>query len=143
VANGAAISTNTLTGSTAGQANSNELFIEPAPGEPNWAVIRIENCNNNVPATGSYELDGSLIADTSGATVTTTHPGVTAEGTLTFAGNPAGLEGALTFTWKAATLSTSHRLNRGEILMTAGRVAARPGGFQSRIEHIDPNFLTF
>ncbi|MGD9735521.1 MAG: hypothetical protein AB7V58_07940 [Solirubrobacterales bacterium] len=84
--------TETLNGTTVGQA-ANKLKFTPS-GET-FAKITIEGCsigalNNTFPVTGS------LVADTSGATTTTTHAGITSQGTLKFGGVKAGLEGALT-----------------------------------------------
>jgi hypothetical protein len=51
-------------------------------------------------ASRQLPIAGSFIATTSGATATTTHAGITAQGTLTFGGNAAGLEGASTIRMK-------------------------------------------
>jgi hypothetical protein len=60
------------------------------------ATVPIEGCLNNKPPAADYPVSGSLIAKTSGATATTTHSEITTQGTLTFGGNAAGIEGALT-----------------------------------------------
>jgi hypothetical protein len=92
---GGEFTTSELFGSTAG-LSANELKIEPFNAETELTVIRIENCLSNIPPTNNYPVDGSLIFTTSGATMTSTHAGITAQGTLTFGGNPAGVSGAAT-----------------------------------------------
>jgi hypothetical protein len=74
--------------------SATELKFAPNTGTT-FANIVIEGCtvaalNNTFPVTGS------LIGTVSGATTTTTHAGVTAQGTVFFGGNPAGLDGGLT-----------------------------------------------
>jgi hypothetical protein len=91
---GSKVDTEELSATTKGQAASKLAF---SPVGEKFANITIEGCsvaalNNTFPVTGS------LVADTNGATTTTTHAGITAQKTLTFGGNPAGLEGALTIT---------------------------------------------
>jgi len=83
---------------TVGQTGTN-LKIAPVSGSELTSVA-IEGCLNNNPAKGSYPLDGSLVASTTGATATTTHAGITAQGTLTFGGNAAGLEDVFTVSKK-------------------------------------------
>jgi hypothetical protein len=93
---GGEIKTKPLTATTAGLANPNELKFEMASGETEFASIPISGCKENSPPSGNYPVAGSLIATTSGATTTTTHTAITGQKTLTFGGNAAGLEGALT-----------------------------------------------
>jgi hypothetical protein len=81
-------------GTTQGQA-ANSLKITPISGSELGAV-RIEGCSKNIPPTNNYPLSGSLVLTLSGATVTATHAGITGQGTLTFGGNAAGVEGAAT-----------------------------------------------
>jgi len=89
---GGTVTTTELTGSTEGlteQAN-----IKPATGTT-FATITIEGCgtaglNNAFPVTGS--LKGKI----TGATITSTGSEVTAQNTLKFGGQKAGLDGALT-----------------------------------------------
>jgi hypothetical protein len=93
VVTGGAVTTKELSATTAGQA-ANKLKFTPKEGTE-FATVPIEKCetaslNNKFPVTGS------LIADTSGATTTTTHAGVTTQNTLKFGGVKAGIEGALT-----------------------------------------------
>ncbi|HET7444456.1 MAG TPA: hypothetical protein VFJ57_07340 [Solirubrobacterales bacterium] len=93
VVKGGAVTTEKLAATTVGQAANNVKFT-PA-GETNFAVIPIEGCsiaalNNNFPVTGS------LVATATGATLSTTHAGVTTQNTLKFGGVKAGLEGAIT-----------------------------------------------
>lgn len=87
------MTTNTLKGTTVGQA-SGHLKFEPNSGTQ-FATVPISECkiralNNTFPVTGS------VVATTSGATTTTTHTEITGQGTLEFGGVEAGLEGALT-----------------------------------------------
>jgi hypothetical protein len=87
------VTTEKLAGTTKAQA-ANKLKFTPAEGET-FAKITIEKCtvaslNNTFPVTGS------LIADVSGATSTSTEAGITTQNTLKFGGNKAGLGGALT-----------------------------------------------
>jgi len=49
-----------------------------------------------VPPDGSYPVTGSLIAKTSGATLTTKHEDITTQNTLKFGGVKAGVVGAAT-----------------------------------------------
>jgi hypothetical protein len=96
VVTGGEIKTKPLAATTAGLTNNNELKFEPGPGETEFASIPIGSCLENSPPSGNYPVAGSLIATTTGATTTTTHAGITGQKTLTFGGNAAGLEGALT-----------------------------------------------
>jgi hypothetical protein len=91
---GGSVTTKTLKGSTAGQTGTN-LKVEANSGTE-LASVTLENCLNNKPPNTSYPVAGSLVAPTSGATATTTVSATKAAGTLTFGGNPAGLEGATT-----------------------------------------------
>ncbi|MGD9736128.1 MAG: hypothetical protein AB7V58_11060 [Solirubrobacterales bacterium] len=93
VVKGGTVVTKTLKGTTVGVA-AERLKFEPNSGTT-FAEIEIEKCtigalNNTFPVTGS------LVAETTGATTTSTHAGITAQGTLKFGGVKAGLEGALT-----------------------------------------------
>jgi hypothetical protein len=88
------VTTNSLSATTVGQTGTNLKFA-PASGTE-FAGVSLESCLNNKPPTAVYPVSGSLVASTSGATTTTTEAGITAQGTLTFGGNPSGLEGALT-----------------------------------------------
>jgi hypothetical protein len=88
------VTTNLLKATTVGQA-ANKLKFEPNTGTE-FAKVPIEGCLNNKPPAAEYPVSGSLIANTSGATTTTTHAEITTQGTLTFGGNASGIEGALT-----------------------------------------------
>lgn len=73
---------------------TNELEFTPASGAE-FASITIASCsvsglNNTFPVTGSIK------GVTSGATATSTHPETTAQNTLKFAVQKAGLDGAIT-----------------------------------------------
>jgi hypothetical protein len=86
------VNTEELAATTVGQAE-NKLKFEQIGTK--FANVIIEGCtvgslNNTFPVTGS------LVADTSGATTSSTEAGITAQGTLKFGGNKAGLEGAIT-----------------------------------------------
>lgn len=94
VVKGGAITSALVKGTTAGQAGFKVKF-EPNTGTE-FARIRIEGCLNNKPPTAEYPVAGSLVDAVSGATTTITHAESTAQGTLTFGGNPAGIEGAIT-----------------------------------------------
>ncbi|HET7444462.1 MAG TPA: hypothetical protein VFJ57_07370 [Solirubrobacterales bacterium] len=107
VVKGGAITTESLAATTVGQAAGN-LKITPA-GETNFAVIPIEKCsiealNNNFPVTGS------VVVTVTGATLSTTHSGVTTQNTLKFGGVKAGLEGS-------ATLGMGTPLEDGEAIV--------------------------
>jgi hypothetical protein len=86
------VDTEELKATTNGLA-ANKLKIEPAGTK--FASITIEGCST-AALNKTFPVTGSLIATTSGATTTTTHAGITAEGTLIFGGQVAGLESALT-----------------------------------------------
>jgi len=90
---GGGLTTTVLKLTTVGQTGTN-LKISPASG--NLGEITLENCLSNKPPNITYPVGGSLIVSTSGATATSTEAGITGQGSLTFGGNAAGLEGALT-----------------------------------------------
>lgn len=92
VANEGTITTNQLTGRTVGSGGS--VIIEPK--EPSTFVeIKIEGCSVSA-LNNTFPVKGSVEAKTNGATLTSTHAEVTTQGKLTFGGQKAGLEGALT-----------------------------------------------
>jgi hypothetical protein len=78
----------------AGSLSATELKFAPNSGTT-FANIKIESCTV-AALNNTFPVAGSLIGTVSGATTTTTHAGVTAQATLFFGGNPAGLNGALT-----------------------------------------------
>lgn len=93
---GGTVTTKTLEGTTTGQA-AGKLLFSPAGEGTEIATLPFKGCsipalNNNFPVTGS------LVAETSGATTTTTHAGVTTQNALKFGGVKAGIEGAITVT---------------------------------------------
>jgi hypothetical protein len=92
VVNSGTVKTKTLAASTKGLTN--QLKFEPAGGTE-FASVTIESCSVS-GLNKTFPVTGSLIADTSGATTSTTHAGITAQGNLKFAGQKAGLEGAIT-----------------------------------------------
>jgi hypothetical protein len=102
VVTGGEVKTKPLAATTAGLTNPNELEFKMAPGETEFATIPIKGCKENSPPAGSYPVAGSLIATTSGATTTTVHNTITTQGNLTFGGNAAGLQGALTISMSGA-----------------------------------------
>lgn len=99
VVNEATIQSNELSATTLGQA-ANNVKVTPAEGTT-LASVKIESCSISA-LNNTFSLTGSYIATASGATLSTTHAGVTAQETLFFAGVEAGLEGALTIS-SAAT----------------------------------------
>ncbi|HET7444297.1 MAG TPA: hypothetical protein VFJ57_06535 [Solirubrobacterales bacterium] len=91
---GEAINTNQLAVRSVGGGET--VKIEPEEGLEKIAEFTIEGCsiaafNTTYPVTGSFE------AKTNGATVTTTHNEVTAQGILMVKNMKAGIESALTF----------------------------------------------
>lgn len=92
VVKGNAVSTEELKATTGAQVLTN-LKFEPVGTK--FAGITIEGCSTS-ELNHTFPVTGSLIAKTNGATITTTHAGITGQGTLIFGGNFAGLEGALT-----------------------------------------------
>jgi hypothetical protein len=91
---GGSLTTNLLKSTTAGQTGTNAK-VQPASGSE-LGSIAIENCLNNKPPNTTYPISGSFVSSGSGATATTTEAAITSQGTLTFGGNAAGIEGALT-----------------------------------------------
>jgi len=91
---GGAITTKELFATNEGQAE-NTFKITPQEGTE-FASIKIESCSNEA-LNNTFPVTGSVIPSVSGSTVSTTHTGITAQATLKFGGNKAGLEGALTF----------------------------------------------
>lgn len=91
---GGSIATENLEGTTVGQA-ANKLKFSPKSPATKFATIPIKNCTTS-SLNNKFPVTGSLIADVTGATSTTTHEGVTTQNTLKFGGVKAGLEGALT-----------------------------------------------
>jgi hypothetical protein len=96
VITGGKITTQKLVVTTVGQA-ANTVKVSPFTGTQ-LASVSIEKCLENHPPTNVYPVTGSLIASTSGATVTTAEATITAQATLKLAGNKAGLDGAVTVT---------------------------------------------
>jgi hypothetical protein len=92
---GGTIPTENLTATTAGQA-ANTVRISPKAPATKFTAIPIKNCPMGVPPDGSYPVTGSLIAKTSGATLSTKHEDITTQNTLKFGGVKAGVVGAAT-----------------------------------------------
>lgn len=85
--------TATLALTTEGQA-SGTIKISPKSGTT-FATVPISKCSNEA-LNKEFPVTGSVVTTANGATVTTTEAGVTAQGTLQFGGQKAGLEGAQT-----------------------------------------------
>jgi hypothetical protein len=108
VGGGGVITTNKLTGRT---INGGKVRIEPVPAKaPIFVEIPIEGCsvgglNNKFPVEGSVE------ANTNGATITGTHAEVTTQNKLKFAGQKAGLEGAITLEAHSKAGEETHPLS--------------------------------
>jgi hypothetical protein len=86
---------------TVGQSEAN-LKLEPSSGTE-FAKVAFEGCKENKPPAAEYPVSGTVVAPTTGATVFTSHEEITKNGTLTFGGNTAGIEGAVTI---SSTLGT-------------------------------------
>lgn len=83
-----------FTATTEGQGAA--LKFTPVEGTE-FVGITISGCT--VAALNkTFPLSGTFTATPSGATVSTTHAGITGQGTLTFGGQVAGLQGSVTFT---------------------------------------------
>jgi hypothetical protein len=95
---GGTLTTNVLRGTSLGQGMEGKL--EPASGVT-FLTIPIEGCKENSPPAGEYPVSGSIKCPNNGATVVCTHAATTAQGTLTFGGNVAGVEVATTATARA------------------------------------------
>lgn len=93
VANEGTITTEQLTGRTVG--NGETVEIGPIAPNTKFADIKIEKCSIGA-LNQTFPVTGSLIVKTNGATLTSTHAEITAQKTLKFGGQTAGLDGALT-----------------------------------------------
>jgi hypothetical protein len=98
---GGTIETSTLSATTVGRTNNNELEFK-APTGGNFATINIKGCANEAPPAAAYPVTGSLIATTIGATTETVEATITAQKTLKFGGQVAGLNGAITISKKGS-----------------------------------------
>lgn len=92
------VTTNTLTGTSAEQGMAGRLTPAEAGGV--FAQLTIEKCsvealNNTFPITGSVKCSGV------GSTALCTHAEITAQGTLKFGGQKAGVDVGTTFTGRA------------------------------------------
>lgn len=90
---GGKVPTKKLAATTVGQA-ANTMKFTPFEGTQ-FASIPIESCSVEA-LNNTFPVAGSLVATATGATLTTTHVGVTGQNTLKFGGVKAGLEGAVT-----------------------------------------------
>jgi hypothetical protein len=95
VVTGGSVLTTTVKGTTVGQT-AGHLKFTPNSGTE-FATVPISGCENTA-LNNNFPVVGSLVANVSGATTTSTHTAVTAQGLLEFGGVEAGLEGALTIT---------------------------------------------
>jgi hypothetical protein len=95
---GGAVTTETLSATTAGQA-ANTIKLSPKSGTK-FAQIPIEGCEGGVPPEAVYSITGTVVAEVSGATIKTNHANTTTQNTLKFGGVKAGIEGAVTVTRK-------------------------------------------
>jgi hypothetical protein len=77
-----------------------QVKLEPAVGTE-LASITVESCSV-APLNHTFPVTGSLILDTSGATASSTHAGITTQSTLKMGGQNAGLEGAFTLSAEAS-----------------------------------------
>ncbi|MGD9735520.1 MAG: hypothetical protein AB7V58_07935 [Solirubrobacterales bacterium] len=93
VINGNELVTNLLKATTGGQT-ANKLKLTSNSGEA-LTSITLEKCSIGA-LNNTYPVTGSFIADTNGATITTTHAGLTSQATLKLGGVKMGMEGALT-----------------------------------------------
>jgi len=92
VVKGGTVETAQLTGITKGPAMNAEI----KPKVPStFATITIEGCSVSA-LNNPFPVTGSLVAEITGATVTSTSEATTTQNTLKFGGNKAGLDGALT-----------------------------------------------
>lgn len=90
---GGAVTTEPLTFTTAGQ----EMGVKFAPTGPGTTLVTftVDGCDQ--PGLNrTYPITGSLVATPNGATLNTTHSGVTVQGTLKMLGFKAGLSSSLT-----------------------------------------------
>jgi hypothetical protein len=86
------VTTNKLFATTQGLAN--QLKFTPASGEV-FAEFNVKGCSIT-SLNHLYTAKGSVTGNTSGATTTTTHAGVTEANSLTLSGQKAGIDGSLT-----------------------------------------------
>jgi hypothetical protein len=89
---GSAVTTEKLEASTKGEAEV--IKVTPFTGTK-LASITIEGCSTSA-LNKTFPVTGSLLATPNGAMTTTTHAGITGQGTLILAGQVAGLESAAT-----------------------------------------------
>lgn len=91
---GGKITTEELSGTTAGQAAKTVKFAPKAGIK--LATVPIGGTGCAIPEN-NYPVTGSLIASESGATLTVTHAAITTQGTVVMGGVISGVEGAATF----------------------------------------------
>jgi hypothetical protein len=100
---GGSVVTEQLEGTTAGVGMA--LKVQAVSGGL-LATITLEHCKTIV-LNKSYPVTGSLLVTPNGATLATTLAGVTAQGTLIFGGQKAGLGGKFTLSGPGAPLTAT------------------------------------
>jgi hypothetical protein len=93
VVTGGSFATTTLALTTEGQTAGN-IKVSPKSGTT-FTTVPLSKCSIEA-LNNEFVVTGSVVTTSKGATVTTTEAGVTAQGTLKFGGNKAGIEGAET-----------------------------------------------
>ncbi|HET7443147.1 MAG TPA: hypothetical protein VFJ57_00665 [Solirubrobacterales bacterium] len=73
-----------------------ELKVEPSEGSA-FTSFKVEGCSVSA-LNGEYEVKGSIKCGMDGATFTCTKAATTAQKSLTFRGQAAGIDGSITFT---------------------------------------------
>jgi hypothetical protein len=91
------------------EKQEDNIKFKPEVGNT-FVTFTLEKCTNGL-FNGKHELNGSVKAQTEGATKKFTHATVTAEKTLTFAGAATGLNGRLTVSGAKGTLETDATTN--------------------------------
>jgi hypothetical protein len=91
---GGTVKTRSLVWTTEGKG----MGVEFAPETGSTlAEVTISGCSGvAAPLNGTWPLEGTVVLTPHGATLTSTHAETTAQGTLTFFSNPAGLTSNLT-----------------------------------------------
>lgn len=109
------ITTENLLGTT-----TKEMSAEIKPKEgTTFTTIRIEGCSVGA-LNNTFPVQGSLVAQINGATLTSTHAEITTQGTLKFAGQKAGLDGALTLKAHSEAGEETHPLTATTVPFSEG-----------------------
>ena len=107
----AELTTNNLTTTTEGVQTAeapHTVLVKPA-GETSFIEITTTKCTNE-GLNQTYPVSGSFKAKANAGTVTSIHSDVTAQNTLKFGGQKAGLSGALTMTGHGSGSEQTHTL---------------------------------